>query len=71
MQMEPTGQTLAHFRQRYKNSYSPVSSVHDYLRVFAAEFKVKGVDAFDLVADSYAPRAYDAPVSVDNKEIMG
>jgi hypothetical protein len=29
------------------------------------------VDAFDLVADSYAPRAYDAPVSVDNKEIMG
>jgi hypothetical protein len=48
-----------------------VVEVHDDLGVFAAKFEVKGVDAFDFVADADATGTQDTSVAVDNEEGVG
>src|SRR3989337_1119086 len=45
--------------------------IHYDFGVFSSQFQVQRVNAFDFIADSYAPGAQYAPISVDNQEVVG
>jgi hypothetical protein len=45
--------------------------IHYDLSVFSAQFQIQRVDALYFIADPQATRAQDAPVSVNNQEVMG
>jgi len=45
--------------------------IHYHLGVFSSQFQVQRVNAFDFIADSYAPSAQYAPISVDDQKVVG